>query len=174
MDFFLVYKEIYIAGITMDIAFFYSICFSQLRKLVNPSSDILKIWEMSILLRFNLIPDSLGLLDYIKVPADMARRSVKTPEEHNRSNHIIQIVIIKIPVFDEPADTPSLVHIHGNQSRIDASVFDNLLHNGLTTTLHQYLRSESGMPVNILPAIEFERQNNIGKAGLHRFQFFNI
>ena len=34
------------------------------------------------------------------------------------------------------AYAPPFIHIHGNESSIDARIFNDLLHDGLTTALH--------------------------------------
>lgn len=73
----------------------------------------------------------------------MTRRRVKSSKKHNISHHINEIVIVEISVLNEPAYTPTFIHIHGDKCCIDASILNNLLHDGLTTTFYQNLRAKT-------------------------------
>lgn len=66
--------------------------------------------------------DTFSFCYHIKVPTDFARSIMKPTKKHDCTHHIIEIMIIKIPMFYKASNSPSLINIHSYEGRIYTNI----------------------------------------------------
>ena len=174
VDFLIIDEEIYVACVSVDVAFAYAVTFCELGKLVDASAYFLEFGEAAVSGRWDLVFDAFGFFDDVEVPSHARWCFVQSTKQHHCSNHVVEVAVIEVAVLHEPADSPALVDVHGHKRCIDAGFFDDFLHDGLASAFNECFRTQPRVAIYVLSAVELEGKHYVGHAGLDGYKLFYI